>query len=122
MTCGPPPESHTDRGQLPLDGLPAVRIDADASAERPESEGSPAPSRSAVSGGRTVRGDFPRTAEANETLVRRDGEGQVTNYQVYGPDGLPVKRVDVTGRAHGGIPTPHVIDYRRDVHPETGEV
>ena len=116
----PPPDGRTDRGQLPLGGLPAVHIDANPSAERPGFEGSP--DCSAVSGGRTVRGDFPRTAGANETLVRRDGEGQVTNYQVYGPDGLPVKRVDVIGRAHGGIPTPHAIDYRRDVHPETGEV
>jgi hypothetical protein len=54
-------------------------------------------------------------------LIRRDEEGQVTHYQVYGPDGLPVKRVNLVGRPHGGVPTPHVVEYRHDVNPATGE-
>lgn len=44
-----------------------------------------------------------------------------THYQEYGPDGLPVKRVDLTGCAHGGVDTPHVVEFQRNVNPETGE-
>ncbi|MBO9521051.1 MAG: hypothetical protein J7518_05890 [Nocardioidaceae bacterium] len=36
-------------------------------------------------------------------------------------DGLPLKRVDVVGRAHGGVETPHVVEYEQHVNPATGE-
>ncbi|MCB1257656.1 MAG: hypothetical protein KDB26_11150 [Microthrixaceae bacterium] len=55
--------------------------------------------------GRQVTGRFPRNAAPDEVLVRRGADGSVSHYQVYGPDGLPVLRVDVTGRSHGGVPT-----------------
>jgi hypothetical protein len=71
-----------------------------------------------ASEGRLVRGDFPRTADANEILYRVDASGKITHYQVYGPDGLPVMRVDITGRAHGGVPTPHVVEFQRNVAPD----
>jgi hypothetical protein len=71
--------------------------------------------------GRTVRGPFPREAGPGEVLVRRDSAGRPTNYEVYGPDGLPVKRVDLTGAAHGGVETPHVHEFERHVNPATGE-
>ncbi|WP_205711069.1 RHS repeat-associated core domain-containing protein [Isoptericola sp. BMS4] len=77
--------------------------------------------RSAIAGSRLVKGKFPRTADKNAVLVRRGGDGRVTNYQVYDDGGLPVKRVDVTGRSHGGVETPHVVEYERHVSP-TGEV
>lgn len=71
----------------------------------------------------TVRGRFGRTADPGAVHVRRDATtGAPTHYQVYGPDGLPLKRVDLTGRAHGGVPTPHVVEYQRNVNPLTGEV
>ena len=72
---------------------------------------------------RQVRGPFPRTANPGETLVRRDPNTNApTHYQTYDWDGLPVKRVDLTGRPHGGIPTPHVVEFVRNVNPRTGEV
>jgi Bacterial toxin 24 len=48
--------------------------------------------------------------------------GEITNYAEYDADGNIVKRVDVTGRAHAGVPTPHVLDFIHDVDPETGTV
>src|SRR4051794_22876239 len=42
----------------------------------------------------------------NGTLYKRDPQtGDVTNYTVYDADGNAVKRVDLTGRAHGGVRT-----------------
>lgn len=76
-----------------------------------------------LDGARQVRGSFPRTAGPNEVLIRRHPDtGAPTHYQHYDADGLPVRRVDLTGRAHGGVPTPHVVEYTRHVNPETGEV
>ena len=77
--------------------------------------------RSVLDGAKKVSGKFPRSAEPNQTLFRQDPSGRVTSYQVYGSDGLPSKRVDVTGRPHGPVPTPHVLEFRRDVNPNTGE-
>lgn len=78
--------------------------------------------RSAVQGSRVVSGRFPRNAGPDDILVRRGADGGVTNYQTYGPHGLPLKRIDVTGRAHGGVDTPHVVDFERHINPATGEV
>ncbi|QCX27360.1 RHS repeat-associated core domain-containing protein [Nocardioides jishulii] len=78
--------------------------------------------RSVVQGSRVVSGRFPRYAAPDDILVRRGSDGGVTHYQTYGPDGLPMKRVDVTGRAHGGVETPHVVEFERHVNPATGEV
>ena len=70
----------------------------------------------------TVSGKFPLSAEPNSILVRRDPvTGEPTNYQEYGPDGLPTKRVDLTGSSHGGIDTPHVHEYGRNTNPATGQ-
>jgi RHS repeat-associated protein len=75
-----------------------------------------------LSGATTASGRFPSSAEPDEILVRRDPlTGEPTNYQEYGPDGLPTKRVDLTGSDHGGIETPHVHDYGRNTDPATGE-
>ncbi|MGH3156879.1 MAG: polymorphic toxin type 24 domain-containing protein [Streptosporangiaceae bacterium] len=42
-------------------------------------------------------------------LYKRNPEtGDITNYTQYDQDGNAVKRVDLTGRSHGGVPTPHV--------------
>lgn len=71
--------------------------------------------------GRQVRGNFPRTAGPGEILYRADGAGNVTNYQVYDSAGNPVKRVDLVGRSHGGVATPHVQEFETHVNPKTGE-
>lgn len=59
----------------------------------------------------------------NGTLYKRDPQsGDITNYTVYDADGNAVKRVDLTGRSHGGVPTPHVVEYDKNINPNTGEV
>ena len=75
-----------------------------------------------LSSGRQVSGRFPRTANADEVLFRRGADGSVTHYQVYGQDGLPLQRVDVTGASHAGVPTPHVLEFERHLNPATGQV
>ena len=75
-----------------------------------------------LASGRQVSGRFPKSANANEVLLRRGADGSVTHYQVYGRDGLPIRRVDVTGASHAGVPTPHVLEFEQHVNPTTGEV
>jgi hypothetical protein len=75
-----------------------------------------------LSGATTVSGRFPSSAEPGSILVRRDPvTGEPTSYQEYGPDGLPTKRVDLTGSSHGGIETPHVHEYGRNTNRDTGQ-
>lgn len=65
---------------------------------------------------------MPKTAGPNEVLVRYNSQGQVNCYQVYGADGLPIKRVDVRGKPHNGVPTPHVVEFTRKTNPRTGRI
>ena len=65
--------------------------------------------------GRRIRGRFPRFAGRNEILYRTDRSGNITHYQEYDKDGDPVKRVDLTGRSHGTVPTPHVAEFERHI-------
>ncbi|MFJ9154623.1 polymorphic toxin type 24 domain-containing protein [Streptomyces sp. NPDC102270] len=48
--------------------------------------------------------------------------GKVTNYTTYDSEGRAVKRVDLEGRPHGGVDTPHVVEYERNTNPKTGQV
>ncbi|MGH4017841.1 MAG: polymorphic toxin type 24 domain-containing protein [Pseudonocardiaceae bacterium] len=67
-------------------------------------------------------GKLPVRNTPNSVLYRRDpATGKVTSYSVYDESGLIIKRVDLTGRSHGGVPTPHVVEYRINVNPRTGE-
>ena len=75
-----------------------------------------------LTGARQVRGRFPRTADPGEVLVRRDATGRPTHYQIYDGQGFPVRRVDITGKPHGGVETPHVLEFERHVRPDSGEV
>lgn len=57
------------------------------------------------------------------TLYKTDPQtGKVTNYTTYDSEGRAVKRVDLEGRPHGGVDTPHVVEYVRNTNPKTGEV
>ena len=47
--------------------------------------------------------------------------GALTNYQTYNRLGLPTKRMDLVGGAHGGVPTPHVHVAKYRKNPKTGE-
>ncbi|MEU6352868.1 putative T7SS-secreted protein [Streptomyces sp. NPDC047072] len=59
----------------------------------------------------------------NGTLYKTDPQtGKVTNYTTYDSEGQAVKRVDLEGRPHGGVETPHVVEYVRNTNPKTGEV
>ena len=69
-----------------------------------------------IAGGSQVRGRFPKTSTPNSVLYRKT-DGQLTHYHVYDAQGLPVKRVDLTGAAHAGVPTPHVVHYVENVAP-----
>ncbi|MFJ7902809.1 polymorphic toxin type 24 domain-containing protein [Streptomyces sp. NPDC096198] len=57
------------------------------------------------------------------TLYKTDPQtGKVTNYTTYDSEGRAVKRVDLEGASHGGVETPHVVEYARNTNPKTGEV
>ncbi|MEN3359408.1 MAG: hypothetical protein V7637_3390 [Mycobacteriales bacterium] len=57
----------------------------------------------------------------NGMLVKRSPSGAITNYAEYDSNGNIVKRVDLTGRPHGPIPTPHTVEYVED-HAPDGQV
>ena len=50
-----------------------------------------------------------------EALAERIGKSSVTIRLVNG-----LKRIDLIGRTHGGVETPHVQEYRVHTNPETG--
>lgn len=64
----------------------------------------------------------------NGYLVKRDAQGNITNYSYYDADGVATKRVDLVGRSHVDkstqqeIPTPHVVLVQKNMNPETGEI
>lgn len=37
---------------------------------------------------------------------------------MHGDDGLPLKRVDLVGRPHGDIDTPHTHEFTRNTSPD----
>jgi hypothetical protein len=82
------------------------------------------PAQQLINAGSRWQGKFPeRVDPSSETqiLYRRDPRtGQVTNYQVYDASGNPIKRVDLTGRPHGGVPPPHVVEYEQHTRERDG--
>ncbi|GCD44273.1 putative T7SS-secreted protein [Streptomyces paromomycinus] len=59
----------------------------------------------------------------NGTLYKVNPEtGKVSNYTTYDSGGRPLKRVDLEGDSHGGVETPHVVEYTHNINPKTGEV
>jgi RHS repeat-associated protein len=67
---------------------------------------------SPVGGGKIVR----TIGEAAQDLAQAIGRNSVS---IRTPNGL--RRIDLAGRAHGGVPTPHVQTYSRHVNPQTGQ-
>lgn len=68
-------------------------------------------------------GKTPRIAEPNQVLYRRDPQtGNVRTYSVYDESGYIIKRVDLEGKPHGGVSTPHTQYYRVNTNPKTGQV
>ncbi|WFE50002.1 polymorphic toxin-type HINT domain-containing protein [Micromonospora sp. WMMD1155] len=56
-------------------------------------------------------------------ILYRMNNGQITNYAVYGPDGMILRRVDLVGEAHVGVdgqkvPTPHVQEWSYNETPD----
>jgi hypothetical protein len=68
--------------------------------------------------GRQVSGRFPSVAGANEILYRLDTAGNIAYYQVYDNHGEPLLRVDLVGRQHGGVSTPHAIEFEKHLTPD----
>lgn len=69
-------------------------------------------------GGRfPVGGALDAGGPANGILYRTQN-GVISNYAVYNADGVILRRVDLVGVAHGGVPTPHVQEFSRNVTPD----
>ncbi len=58
---------------------------------------------------------------ANKTLYKTDANGNITGYATFNEKGLQINRVDLTGKAHGGVDTPHVHEFEYNQNPKTGE-
>lgn len=54
----------------------------------------------------------------NGYIVKKDPNGNITNYVQFDENGRGIKRVDLTGRPHGGTPTPHVVEMDHNVAPD----
>jgi RHS repeat-associated protein len=67
--------------------------------------------------GQQVQGRFPKNANPDEVLYRADTAGNITSYQIYDSQGNPVMRVDLQGKSHGGVRTPHTHMYQQHVAP-----
>ncbi len=75
------------------------------------------PASNLIGTGTRVSGNFPLDrASARAVLYRMDGSN-ITSYIVYDDNGRAIKRVDVTGKAHAGVPTPHVVECRHNKNP-----
>ncbi|RDI46617.1 polymorphic toxin type 24 domain-containing protein [Nocardia mexicana] len=54
----------------------------------------------------------------NGYIVKRDANGNITNYVQFDQNGRGIKRVDLTGRPHAGVQTPHVVEMDHNVAPD----
>ena len=70
-----------------------------------------------IANGIQVTGRFDITgASPREVRYRFDGSN-ITSYIVYDDNGRAIKRVDLTGKDHARILTPHVIEYKHNRSP-----
>ncbi len=75
------------------------------------------PASALLSSGSQVSGNFPLDGATPREVKYRKNGASYTSYIVYDDNGRAIKRVDVTGRAHGGIATPHVVEYKHNSNP-----
>ncbi|MEA5509508.1 polymorphic toxin type 24 domain-containing protein [Crocosphaera sp. UHCC 0190] len=75
------------------------------------------PAADLIAQGKRFQGNFPVTqAKPREVLYRSDNVN-ITSYIVYDDNGKAIKRVDLRGRSHADIPTPHVVEYNHNKSP-----
>ena len=68
-------------------------------------------------------GKFPKTGEKPDAILyRADHDGSITSYATYDDKGMIVKRVDMKGRTHNDITTPHVVEWGRNTKAPDGIV
>ena len=79
------------------------------------------PASKLIAVGTLVSRRFPLDgAGARNLLYRMDGKN-ITSYIVYDDSGRAIKRVDLTGKAHANVPTPHAVEYKHNQNP-AGEI
>lgn len=62
--------------------------------------------------------ELPEAEGRPHSVYRTDADGKVTSYETYNfPEAGQGKRVDITGVAHNGVPTPHVTETTKHVNP-----
>ncbi|MEV4722274.1 RHS repeat-associated core domain-containing protein [Micromonospora humida] len=69
-------------------------------------------------GGRFPVGGALDAGGPTNGILYRTQNGVISNYAVYDGDGVILRRVDLVGAAHGGVPTPHVQEFSRNVTPD----
>jgi hypothetical protein len=75
------------------------------------------PASTLIAVGTRFSGLFPLDgASARDLLYRMDGKN-ITSYIVYDDSGRAIKRVDLTGKAHANVPTPHAVEYKHNQNP-----
>ncbi|MEU1983468.1 polymorphic toxin type 24 domain-containing protein [Nocardia sp. NPDC019395] len=105
--------------------------DAIETAEDTVEAGAPEPPLAQKLAGAQVwtKGNLPViNGPPNGYIVKKDANGNITNYSYYDEDGVATSRVDLTGKPHLDkqtgqyIPTPHVVEVQKNVNPKTGEI
>lgn len=88
--------------------------------QTPKSSGQPSALEQKIrTQGQQHQGNFPITGSNSAILYRVDPQtNEITYYAEYDSNGMINKRVDLVGKAHAGIPTPHVLEYGRNVRPK----
>jgi len=79
------------------------------------------PASGLIASGTQVSGYFPLDGVSARALLYRMDGSNITSYIVYDDNGRAIKRVDVAGRSHASVPTPHVVEYRHNKNP-TGKI
>ena len=67
-----------------------------------------------IANGTQVSDRFPLDGVSPNQVFYRMNASNITSYIVYDQNGRAIKRVDVTGKAHAGIPVPHVVEYKHN--------
>lgn len=70
------------------------------------------PASTLIAVGAQVSGRFPLDGAGARNLLYRMDSQKITSYIVYDDSGRAIKRVDLTGKAHANVPTPHAVEYK----------